>query len=149
MSATELNKPNAKIEKRWQELAKQEALLGMKAVAKRHGVDFAEVARSHGARRPKAPVKVAQKATTQTAPRATGKAERKATAKAASKEAAKTKQAVVNKAASKPTKTTKIVSKAKYKNLDNPEQTWSVKGRKPAWFTAHLDAGKALEDLAA
>lgn len=36
---------------------------------------------------------------------------------------------------------------AKYRNPDNPKQTWSGRGKKPAWVQAHLDAGGTLDDL--
>ncbi|CAA6828808.1 MAG: DNA-binding protein, H-NS family [uncultured Thiotrichaceae bacterium] len=35
----------------------------------------------------------------------------------------------------------------KYANLDNPDQTWTGRGRKPKWVEAHLNNGKTLEDL--
>lgn len=38
-------------------------------------------------------------------------------------------------------------SDAKYRNPQNPEQTWSGRGRRPAWVHAALDGGRALEDL--
>jgi DNA-binding protein H-NS len=34
-----------------------------------------------------------------------------------------------------------------YANPANPEQTWTGKGRKPAWVRDYLKAGKSLEDL--
>ena len=37
----------------------------------------------------------------------------------------------------------------KYANPDNPEQTWSGRGRRPQWVNDALEAGRALEDLAA
>ena len=37
---------------------------------------------------------------------------------------------------------------AKYRNPDNPDQTWSGRGKKPKWVVAALSAGKALSDLA-
>lgn len=37
---------------------------------------------------------------------------------------------------------------AKYANPDNRSETWSGRGRRPAWVTAALDAGRSLEDLA-
>ncbi|ABA81531.1 H-NS histone family protein [Rhodobacter sphaeroides] len=35
----------------------------------------------------------------------------------------------------------------KYANPDQPEQTWSGRGRKPHWFVEALAAGKTAEDL--
>ena len=40
-------------------------------------------------------------------------------------------------------------STAKYTNPDNPEQTWSGRGRRPQWITDALESGRTLEDLAA
>ncbi len=37
--------------------------------------------------------------------------------------------------------------KAKYHNPENPEQTWTGKGRKPKWATLHLKEGGDLQDL--
>ena len=37
--------------------------------------------------------------------------------------------------------------KAKYINPENMEQTWSGRGRKPKWATAHIKNGGKLEDL--
>ncbi|MEO1766746.1 H-NS histone family protein [Thiobacter aerophilum] len=36
---------------------------------------------------------------------------------------------------------------AKYRNPDNPQQTWSGRGRKPQWVQAWLAAGKSLDAL--
>lgn len=33
-------------------------------------------------------------------------------------------------------------SAAKYRNPDNPKQTWTGRGRKPKWFEAAIKAGK-------
>ena len=37
--------------------------------------------------------------------------------------------------------------KVKYRNPDNPSQTWSGAGRKPAWIIEALSSGKTLEDF--
>lgn len=37
--------------------------------------------------------------------------------------------------------------KPKYRNPENPKQTWTGKGRRPAWFAAAIDAGKSAGDL--
>jgi DNA-binding protein H-NS len=37
---------------------------------------------------------------------------------------------------------------AKYRNPENSEVTWSGRGRKPGWFTAAIEAGKAPESMA-
>ena len=35
---------------------------------------------------------------------------------------------------------------AKYANPGNPEQTWSGRGRRPAWVNAFETAGRSLDD---
>lgn len=42
----------------------------------------------------------------------------------------------------------KAPSAARYAHPDNPELTWTGRGRRPGWFTAAMDAGKSPEDLA-
>lgn len=42
----------------------------------------------------------------------------------------------------------KRVSLAKYANPADPSQTWSGRGRKPAWAIQALADGKSLSDLA-
>lgn len=37
---------------------------------------------------------------------------------------------------------------AKYRHPENPEVTWSGRGRKPGWFTAAIKVGKAPESMA-
>ncbi len=37
---------------------------------------------------------------------------------------------------------------AKYRNPNDESQTWTGRGRKPAWVQAQLDEGFSLEDLA-
>ena len=39
-------------------------------------------------------------------------------------------------------------SEAKYRNPDNAEQTWSGRGRRPAWINEALANGRTLPDLA-
>lgn len=39
-------------------------------------------------------------------------------------------------------------SAPKYRHPENPDITWSGRGRKPAWIVEGLDAGKSLEDFA-
>ena len=36
----------------------------------------------------------------------------------------------------------------KYRHPENPEITWSGRGRKPGWIAEALEAGKSLEDFA-
>lgn len=38
-------------------------------------------------------------------------------------------------------------SAPKYRHPENPEATWTGKGRKPKWVNAHLEAGGSLDDL--
>jgi DNA-binding protein H-NS len=40
-------------------------------------------------------------------------------------------------------------AEAKYRNPDNPDQTWAGRGRKPAWLGELLAQGKTLEELEA
>ena len=37
---------------------------------------------------------------------------------------------------------------AKYRHPENSSETWSGRGRKPAWFAAAIAAGKTPDDLA-
>lgn len=149
MNASDLDKLSAKIEKRRQELARQEALAQMEAVAKKHGVDFAEIVRLHNAKLPKMPKKVTRKAAPKASVKAATKSKRKVALQAVSKSAADAASKPVAKTTPKLAAKSKVVSKAKYKNPNNPKQTWSGMGRKPAWFIAHLEAGKKPEGLAA
>lgn len=41
----------------------------------------------------------------------------------------------------------KSKSPAKYRNPENPDQTWTGKGRKPDWFKAAIEAGKSESDF--
>lgn len=36
----------------------------------------------------------------------------------------------------------------KFRNPEDPRQTWSGRGRKPAWIKEALDSGKSLDDFA-
>lgn len=36
----------------------------------------------------------------------------------------------------------------KYRNKDNPEETWTGRGRQPKWLTAKLAKGSKLSDFA-
>lgn len=42
----------------------------------------------------------------------------------------------------------RTASEPKYRHPENPEITWSGRGRKPAWIVDGLAAGKSLEDFA-
>ena len=37
---------------------------------------------------------------------------------------------------------------AKYRHPENPEVTWSGRGRRPSWVNEALEEGRSLEDLA-
>lgn len=43
---------------------------------------------------------------------------------------------------------TRKPAKPKYAHPDNPEQTWSGRGRRPRWLEEALAQGKTLEDMA-
>ncbi len=57
-------------------------------------------------------------------------------------EAPKAKRAYKKKPGPKPGK-----AKPKYRNPDDAKQTWSGRGRRPAWFIAATSAGKSPEEL--
>jgi len=46
-------------------------------------------------------------------------------------------------------KLTEKVVAVKYRNPDDPSQTWSGRGKRPQWVVDALAAGKTLDDLAA
>ena len=46
------------------------------------------------------------------------------------------------------TKTTRAPAPAKYRHPENAAVTWSGHGRKPQWFTNHINSGKDPSDLA-
>ena len=48
----------------------------------------------------------------------------------------------------KPGAKSKKAGKAKYKNPSDAKQTWTGKGRQPAWFKAAIESGKSAEDMA-
>ena len=35
----------------------------------------------------------------------------------------------------------------KFRNPDNPSETWAGRGKKPRWLSAHLKSGKRIEDF--
>ena len=39
-------------------------------------------------------------------------------------------------------------AEAKYRHPENPDLTWSGRGRKPGWIVEALEAGRSLDDLA-
>ena len=45
-------------------------------------------------------------------------------------------------------KKTRAPSQAKYAHPENPELTWSGRGRKPQWFNEAIASGKTAESLA-
>lgn len=48
----------------------------------------------------------------------------------------------------KKTAKSKAKSPAKYRNPENPSETWSGRGRQPEWFKAAEAAGKSRESMA-
>ena len=40
-------------------------------------------------------------------------------------------------------------AEAKFRHPENPEITWSGRGRKPRWYADHVNAGKDPKELAA
>lgn len=56
------------------------------------------------------------------------------------------------KTAAKASKTTRSSSAGrkvapKYRNPDNPEQTWTGRGKAPLWFVAATEAGRSRDDM--
>jgi len=172
MTTVQLDKLSAKIEARRQQLKEQAAVSEMKAVAKKHGVDFAKVTKLHSAklstgmktptrevRKKTKPSKSVQVSASKTekaqpsissaaaapVPAAAKKTATKSSPQPAQKTAAQRSASMKAKRQSKPAKN-KVI---KFKNPNNPEQTWSGMGRKPAWVKAHLAAGKDLNGLSA
>ena len=41
----------------------------------------------------------------------------------------------------------KTKGEPKYRNPDDPTQTWTGRGKRPGWLNEQLDRGKTLEDL--
>lgn len=41
----------------------------------------------------------------------------------------------------------KAVARGKYKNPENPNQTWSGRGRRPRWINEWIENGGDIEDL--
>lgn len=72
---------------------------------------------------------------------------KKAEAKKAIEDAAKKHGFSLNEILGKQ-KTTRKKSVAKYKNPNDPEQTWSGRGRQPVWVKEALSKGKKLSDFA-
>lgn len=71
---------------------------------------------------------------------------KKAEAKKAIEDAAKKHGFSLNEILGK-TKTTRSKSVPKYKNPNDPEQTWSGRGRQPTWVKEALAKGKKLQDF--
>ena len=51
------------------------------------------------------------------------------------------------KKAAPPKSAAKAPSPPKFRNPENPEQTWSGKGRQPAWYKSAVAAGVSTDDL--
>ena len=56
-------------------------------------------------------------------------------------------KAKVKKKAVKGKAKAKAKAKPKYRNPENPEQTWSGRGRRPAWCNAAISGGADISDL--
>lgn len=41
----------------------------------------------------------------------------------------------------------KVSAAPKYANPNNPDQTWTGKGRQPGWARDHVESGKSIKDL--
>ena len=46
-----------------------------------------------------------------------------------------------------PPATDPLVSAPKFRNIENPAQTWVGRGRRPRWLKEHLAAGRSLDDF--
>lgn len=46
-----------------------------------------------------------------------------------------------------PTKPAKGTGEAKYRNPQNPEQTWAGIGKRPDWLRAAINAGESLDSM--
>ena len=44
-------------------------------------------------------------------------------------------------------KKTKTKGKARYRNPEDPRQTWTGKGKRPGWIKDMLENGRTLEDM--
>jgi DNA-binding protein H-NS len=73
---------------------------------------------------------------------------RRREALAAAKEAAAAAGFSLEELVGKPSKPKGCFLPAKYRHPENPEVTWSGRGRRPAWIKEALDEGKSLEDFA-
>ena len=47
----------------------------------------------------------------------------------------------------RPSKKQRATPSPKYRNPDNPEETWTGRGKKPQWIQEKLESGVALETL--
>lgn len=66
---------------------------------------------------------------------------------AAAEAAAREKGFSLSELAGNVKKSRKPVTSAKFRNPDDPQQTWSGRGRQPAWFKEALASGKTEEEL--
>ena len=44
-------------------------------------------------------------------------------------------------------KTTRKAVEPRYRNKNNPEETWTGRGKQPRWLVAELEKGAKLEDF--
>jgi len=151
----------AKKEKDRLEKGVEELIGKVDALLKEHGVDFEELAarfrqatgtsparkkrgRKATAKKAAAKKAVAKKATTRK------KAAKKTAARKKTARKAVAKKAVAKKATSKKTAAKKKTGgkvPPKYRNPENPDDTWTGRGRKPKWVEAALASGKSLDDI--
>jgi len=75
------------------------------------------------------------------------KARRRAEALAAAEAAARELGFSLSELSGAPTKGAKTVHPPKYQHPENPEVTWSGRGRRPKWFIEALNGGKAPEEM--
>ena len=78
---------------------------------------------------------------------ATLEARKKADAMKAAEEAAKEHGFTLKELLGGKSGGAKSVGAARYANPDDASQTWTGKGRQPAWFKAAMEAGRSREDL--
>ncbi len=75
------------------------------------------------------------------------KARRRAEALAAAEAAAREKGFSLTELTGRSAKGTRTMNPPKYRHPENPEVTWSGRGRRPKWFSEALDGGVAPEEM--
>jgi len=115
------------------------------ALLKEHGFDFDELVAHFRQVKGGAKKKKTRRKKKTTRKKATRKkaTRKKAARKTTAKKKTGRKKATRKKAAKK---TTRKVP-PKYRNPENPTETWAGRGRRPKWVEAALASGKSLDDL--